>query len=72
MIAVVVLLGVLLIGTNVAWMVFTHRLMNKLMSRNFGDYLQAQAAVTPKAPRVPPAEAPDEDLRTLAGFNPLG
>lgn len=36
-----------LIGSNIFWAIVCNRLVNKLMSRNFGEYLQAKN-VAPK------------------------
>ncbi len=63
-----IVLIVLLVGTNAGWMYFVHQLINKLMSRNFGDYVQAAASVKGEVHRVKLPDEPEEDLGALKGI----
>jgi len=69
----IITLLVAFIAANVAWMLYTQRLLNKLMSRNYHDYVatriqEANQPKTAKGPENPKGETfahPKEDLRTL-------
>lgn len=60
---------VMLLLQQAFWMFHTQKLSNKLMSRNYAEYLQAQASAknTAAAPPLPPRE-PVEDLGALSSF----
>lgn len=59
---VLILLSVLFFATNVFWLVTVNRLINKMMSRNYGDYVQADKF---KRPRIVPNQAEDPALEML-------
>lgn len=60
------LLIVLLLGSNLFWAVMCNRLINKLMSRSYAEYEQAQALRTPRAPEHPSVEPIDHDAERQA------
>lgn len=64
---IVAALVCLLVVQQVFWSVTTHRLLNKLMCRNYLEYQQAEQAFTPK-PAAPPEEEPHEDLGIMHGL----
>lgn len=57
---------VLIALQHIFWSITTHRLVNKLMSRNYFEYQQAQQAFTPKAPKLVEPE-PEESFDPLDG-----
>lgn len=68
MTAVAFCLIILLMVQQGFWMIMSQNLINKLMSRNYADYLQAQAAVMPsdKKPAAEVAPEPNPDLGSLS------
>lgn len=69
-IKIILLLSTLLIVSNVAWMMLTQKLINKLMSRNYTEYFTARAKppVTAKGPVIERPEtfrSPKEKLEVL-------
>lgn len=65
---IVTALVCLLVAQQVFWSISTHRLLNKLMCRNYLDYQQAQQAFTPKPATPPQQEEPHEDLGIMHGL----
>lgn len=61
------ILAGLLIATNAGWMLFTHRLLNKFMSRSFHEYVHAKAPPEPSR-RIEPDADPEMDMGTLGDF----
>lgn len=55
------LLIILLLASNLFWAVLVNRLLNKLMSRSYAEYEQAQALRIPKAPEHPSVDDVDHD-----------
>jgi hypothetical protein len=41
-------LGVTVLGTNVFWAIVVHRLVNKAMSNNYTEYVQAETLKQPR------------------------
>lgn len=39
---VIIVLGALLVSQHIFWILQTHRLINKVMSRNFPEYVQTK------------------------------
>jgi hypothetical protein len=66
-----IVLSLLLLLTNVYWMVVVHKLVNKLMSRNYSEYLanriatQAKSARGPEIPKPETFRSPKENLEAL-------
>lgn len=66
----------LLVGSNVFWAVIAHKLINKILSRSYYEYKQAEnvgkvrARVTPTAPAMPP-EPSKTDQTSLEALNQL-
>lgn len=57
------LLGILLAGSNFFWIIVVHRLLNKLMSRNYGEYVQAELARRPqKTKKIEPEIDPEIEM----------
>lgn len=63
------LLCLLLVFQQIYWAGVTHKLLDKLMSRNYHEYKQAESYKVVDRPK--PSEGPFEDLRALNDFNPL-
>lgn len=53
------LLVLLLLVSNIFWVYNTQKLINKLMSRNFYEYLQTESAF--KSKPTPPPKPPEVD-----------
>lgn len=61
-----------LVASNVYWAVTVQKLINKLMSRNYYEYLQAEALKTPSVATPPPAPEVDiEDERQARDMNAI-
>lgn len=65
---IVTLLVCLLIIQQVFWSITTHRLLNKLMCRNYLEYQQAEQAFKPQPLKIAPEPEPQEDLGSLDGM----
>ncbi len=61
------LLSSLVVFQHIFWTHQTHKLMDKLMCRNYFEYQQASQAFTPK-PVTAREPDPEEDLDALAGM----
>ncbi len=60
------ILAALLVVSNAGWMYFTHKLLNKLMSRSYHEYVQATAPETPRRSDAP--ADPEQDMGSLQDF----
>ncbi len=47
-----ILLGVLLVATNIYWALVNNKLVNKLMSRNYSDYQVATTITEKKSVKI--------------------
>lgn len=65
----IVLFG-LIIFQQIYWSIVVHRLVNKLMSRSFFEYKQAEQAFTEKPKRIQEPE-PEEDIGVLSEIGQL-
>lgn len=54
---VVICLTILLIASNTFWILCTQKLLNKLMSRNYNEYVTAERSLR----AVPKVQVPTED-----------
>lgn len=45
----IIMFAGLLVGSNIYWAVVCHRLVNKVMSRNYAEYLQSENVGRPRA-----------------------
>lgn len=54
----------LLIASNLYWMYSNQLLINKLMSRNYHEYVQATATPEPSQPALD--LSPDEDMGSIS------
>lgn len=59
---IILILGALFLITNLFWLIAVHRLLNKVMSRNYGDFIAAENL---KKPKVLQVQEPDP-METLA------
>jgi hypothetical protein len=50
---IVLAFAILLVISNLFWFYTVHQLINKLMSRNYGEYIMAEKAKKPQAPKIP-------------------
>lgn len=66
------ILVVALIATNAFWMWQIQKLTNKLMSRNYGEYVTSDKFQTPKETQKSVQEIQDEFNADLAELNRLG
>lgn len=53
------------------WSRQVHKLIDKLMSRNYYEYKQAESPNVPLRSKPDPEDEPKEDLGTLRDFSPL-
>lgn len=66
--AIIIILAALLVVQQLFWAIQTHRLMNKLMSRNYHEYKQTEQAFEAKPKAIVAQEEDLEDLGVLEGF----
>lgn len=64
---IVAALVFLLIIQQLFWSITTHRLVNKLMCRNYFEYKQAEQAFTPQPQKIQIPD-PEEDMGILDGM----
>lgn len=67
----VVLLSVLNVAQFFFWSMQVHRLVNKLMSKNFAEYNAIISGPEPVAPRPPDLEAEHEEQEILKELNSM-
>ena len=69
--ALVVLSGILLLR-EIHWARLTNKLIDKLMSRNYHEYKQAEGQGEPLTARPTPSRGPeDRDIDVMRDFQPL-
>jgi hypothetical protein len=64
-----VILAVLLVGSNVFWAFCTHRLINKLMSRSYFEFKQAELKSDEKPSTI---KLPADDIEDFGALAELG
>jgi len=65
----IIVLAVLLVGSNIYWMINTQRLINKLMSTNYRDYTLGTKLGKETEQRIIQKEIVPDDLRPLQEFH---
>ncbi len=60
-------LGVMFAASNIYWAWHSHLLINKLMSRNYGEF--KQASVTTDRPAKKNVDLPFDDMGSMSEFN---
>lgn len=71
--SVILVLVLFLIAQQVYWMIFTQKLLNKVMSKNYAEYVQVENTKTKEKTKEEPFEDPyaerqAHDANTMMGM----
>jgi len=68
----IVILSILLVASNVVWMLHCQRLLNKLISRNYHEYVVSREQVLKKAKSAEQPPKPETFLHPKENIAVLG